>query len=191
MNGPGPTANGKMDGAPGDRREQPARPASDVVATAAGARAGRRGLSRAEGFSAIGVGVCLGLAGVGAWWGLQPAVNDRAARLCRTVIPALNPADAVFSLAEPRPGASRSSVRIAYTAQTPDGRLRSREVSCRYAASKDGAQVRLTGVATERGPLAEANFYFLRRFYLEASDGPPPDPAAAQAVAPRQRAPGQ
>ncbi|MGV2981734.1 hypothetical protein ACERNI_16220 [Camelimonas sp. ID_303_24] len=185
MNGSGPIANGTADDVSSERREASGIPASGVVTPAAGAGAARRGLSRAEAFSAVGVGVCLGLAGVGAWWAFQPAVNERAASLCRTVIPALNPSDAAFSLAAPRPGASRSSVRIAYTAQTADGRLRHREVSCRYAASEDGARVRLTGVATERGPLAEANFYFLRRFYLEASDGPPPDPAASQAVAPR------
>lgn len=145
---------------------------------------GRAG--RALLLSALTAGVCIGLAGAGAWWALRPAVDARVASLCRTVIPALNPENAAFSIAAPRKGAFSDSVRIAYTAQTADGRLRRREITCRYAVDPDGAPQRLTGVATERGPLNEANFYFLRRFYLEASDGPPQDPATSQAVAPEK-----
>lgn len=134
----------------------------------------------------IGAGVCIGLAGVSGWWALSPPVNDRAASLCRSVIPALNPQETGFTIGAPKNGAFDQSLRITYVAHLKDGRLRAREIACRYAvAETDGTQVRLTGVATERGPLNDANFYFLRRFYLEARDGPPPDPANSQATAPR------
>lgn len=135
---------------------------------------------------AIGAGVCIGIAGVSGWLALAPPVNDRAASLCRSVIPALNPPGANFTIGSAKNGAFGQTLRIIYVAHFSDGRVRAREVACSYAAPKaDEAQVRLTGVATERGPLNEANFYFLRRFYLEARDGPPPDPAGSQARAPR------
>lgn len=136
---------------------------------------------------AIGIGVGVGLAGVFGWWALSSPVNDRVASLCRSVIPAINPKGTGFTIGAPRLAAFGDGLRIPYISHFSDGRVRAREVACRYAiSSADDTIVRITGVATERGPLNDANFYFLRRFYLEASDGPPADPAGSQATAPQR-----
>lgn len=172
---------GAQDGHPGAMTP----PAVTPPGAARRAPHGRKGLSRSEGLSAIAAGVCIGLAGVGAWWAFQPAVDNRAASICRAVIPALNPPGTAFTIGAAVAGAFDRSLRISYVAHFADGRLRRRDVACRFATDDAGAPERLTAVATERGPLSETNFYFLRRFYLEADDGPPPDPAAAQATAPR------
>lgn len=135
---------------------------------------------------AVATGAAFGVAGLSVWRGVQIGRPDpRVASLCRSIIPALNPEGARFTIATPRRGAFEDSVRIAYIAELDGGRVRAREVSCQFEPSaNEAAPARLVGVATERGPLSDANFYFLRRFYLETADGPPRDPAASQANAP-------
>ncbi|MFC0282967.1 hypothetical protein ACFFJB_05005 [Camelimonas abortus] len=166
----------------GKAATRPATAAADAGRPPA-AGGGGRGPSRLAMLCAVAVGAALG-AGCLALWKLWPEQLDpRAVSLCRSVIPALNPEGTTYSFGPARRGPGEGALRVAYVAHLPDGRTRARVVGCRFAAG-DGGRPRITGVSTERGPLGEANFYFLRRFYLEADDGPPPDPGAAQVKAP-------
>jgi branched-chain amino acid transport system permease protein len=101
-------------------------------------------------------------------------------RICREVVAPLNPDDAVRDIAPARTGPLPDSLRIDYTVADGSGRLRGRYVLCRFAGSGLAAEKSLLiGIATEDGPLPDANFYFLKRFYLDAAEaekaaGPPP-----------------
>jgi len=107
-------------------------------------------------------------------------VDAEQERICREVVAPLNPDDAVRDIAPARPGPLPDSLRIDYTVADGSGRLRGRFVLCRFAGSGLAAEKSLLiGVATEDGPLPDANFYFLKRFYLDAAEaektpGPPP-----------------
>jgi branched-chain amino acid transport system permease protein len=130
--------------------------------------------------SALLIGVALGLAVVALvqFWPERTAPEE--ARLCRLTLPALN-VGARLELQPPRPGPFPGSLRIDYRAVDADGRQRQRFVICRFGPAPTGAMRsggrNLTGLATEFGPMADASFYFLRRFYLDRRDPPPTDPA--------------
>lgn len=115
--------------------------------------------------------------------GACTSTDATQARLCRLVIPALNP-EAAITVVRTMPGAQRNVIRVDYTATLGQEPARGRFVLCLFGgAGLEQAKGELVGVATERGPLPEASFYFLKRFWLEARDGPPDDPGEpAQAL---------
>jgi branched-chain amino acid transport system permease protein len=115
-------------------------------------------------------------------------IDADEARLCRQVLPALDNDNARLVVGETRVGPFPHSLRIDYRAvreppqaQAREGAselIRIRFVICRFSAERTAQGRReLTGIATEFGPMADASFYFLRRFYLEAPGAAPPDPA--------------
>ncbi len=108
-------------------------------------------------------------------------------RLCRTALPALDNQGARLVIDQTRIGPFPNSIRIDYRAIRSDEPTRIRHVICVFSASRNTQGAReLVGVATEFGPMAEASFFFLRRFYLESREGPPPDPAPPAAAAAEQ-----
>ncbi|MFC7400153.1 branched-chain amino acid ABC transporter permease [Chelatococcus sp. GCM10030263] len=114
-------------------------------------------------------------------------VDAEQERVCQDVIAPLNPDDAVRDIGSARPGPLPDSLRIDYTVADAAGRLRQRLVICRFAGSGLAAEKSLLiGIATESGPLPNANFYFLKRFYLDAAEaektGGTPIPADAPLV---------
>jgi branched-chain amino acid transport system permease protein len=121
----------------------------------------------------------LALASTIALAGCSAFVDAEQARICRTAIPPLNPDGAELRIARTTAGSLPGRIRIEYNVRSPrlEGR---RAIVCLFAAEGlDQQKSVITGIATERGPLPEASFYFLRRFYLNAPGEPPPDPGAA------------
>jgi branched-chain amino acid transport system permease protein len=104
-------------------------------------------------------------------------IEPDEARLCRLAVPALNDG-AALALDVARKGPFPLSIRIDYRV-IADGRPdQARFVICRFAAARNAQGRRdLVGLATEHGPMADASFYFLRRFYLQATGAAPVDPA--------------
>ncbi len=107
--------------------------------------------------------------------GCARVLDAEQARICRIVIPALNPQGARIDIVRTVPGPGRSDITIDYRAEGDGLPRRNRFTVCRFAAEDITTQrADLRGVATERGPLGDAAFYFLKRFYLS-------DPTAAAA----------
>ncbi|CAH1671536.1 MULTISPECIES: branched-chain amino acid ABC transporter permease [unclassified Chelatococcus] len=104
-------------------------------------------------------------------------------RVCRAVLPAINLESEIVDVAAPLSGPLPNSLRIDYTAKDPAGRLRGRVLLCRFAGTGLAADKSLLiGIATERGPVSDANFYFLKRFYLDAPEEEKADIATARPV---------
>jgi branched-chain amino acid transport system permease protein len=115
--------------------------------------------------------------------GCGQLVDAEETRLCRLTLPAINDG-ATLTLEQTRPGPFPYSIRIDYRAIV-DGEARQRFVICRFSADRDSRGRRaITGLATELGPMADASFYFLRRFYLEAPDATLADPKPTQSSRP-------
>ena len=111
-------------------------------------------------------------------------IDADQARLCREVIPAINPAGSTFALGRITPSEDRRGLRIVYRAQPPDEPPRTRFIQCRFAGdSLSRNRQELTGVATEQGELGEAAMFFLRRFYLSQADAALDDPGGLDALA--------
>jgi branched-subunit amino acid ABC-type transport system permease component len=126
-------------------------------------------------FSLILTGLLVGLAGC------STGIDADQARICRTVIPALNPGHRSLEIEAAVPGHRPFSVRISYRVTRPDDTAgmtaRDRAIICLFrAGGLDQQKSQLIGVATEDGPLSEGAFYFLRRFWLEDRQEPPLDP---------------
>ena len=102
-------------------------------------------------------GLCLLLAACGA------SVDSEQLRICRSLLPALNPgARVVVKRADPGP--SPRSLRIVYDVERVDRTPLERRVVCRFAGeglASDKAE--LTGVVTEQGLLSDASLFFLKR----------------------------
>jgi branched-chain amino acid transport system permease protein len=110
-------------------------------------------------------------------------IDADEARLCRMTLPALNDA-ARLDVQQTRPGPFPFSLRIDYRAIGADGAMQARFVICRYSSERGARGPRvLTGLATEFGPMADASFFFLKRFYLDAPDAGAVDPAPPTASA--------
>lgn len=113
------------------------------------------------------------------------SVDATQARICRLVIPALNPDIETITVDKTAPDERRNVIRIDYRVQPRGGPARNRFVLCQFAgAGLEQAKGNLVGIATERGPLPEASFYFLKRFWLEARDEPPIDPGEPRRLLP-------
>jgi branched-chain amino acid transport system permease protein len=100
--------------------------------------------------------------------GCADPIDSEQLRLCREVVPAVNPdgteireqlhAPLVFG----QPG-----VRIDYTARGPGEASSRRYVECGFAGGTFSAdRLNLVAVRTDSGPLGDARLYYLKRFWL-------------------------
>jgi branched-chain amino acid transport system permease protein len=108
--------------------------------------------------------------------GCNAMLDADQARICRLLLPALNPAGSVFRILRIAPAGS-ATLRIDYRAAAPGQLQREHWIACRFAG--EGLSRRkqeLLGVDTERGPLNPAQFYFLLRFYLGSPESVFEDP---------------
>ena len=116
--------------------------------------------------------------------GCAGGIDAGQARTCRSVIPALNPADATLEVLRTAPLASGDGMRIEYRARGPDRPWRSRFLECRFVGGSPASPDRggLAGVITDTGPLGEVRLQLLKRFWLEAEGAaadPEPVPGAS------------
>jgi branched-chain amino acid transport system permease protein len=111
-------------------------------------------------------------------------VDEARARLCRSVVPAIEADDAHIAILRSVAGATPDSVRVDYRL-TLDGRSAFRHVICHFGRAEEGSTGEaLDGVDTWEGPLPDAKLIFLRRFYLDLPGEPPPDPGLVGSGAP-------
>jgi branched-subunit amino acid ABC-type transport system permease component len=113
------------------------------------------------------------------------AIDASRARICRSIIPVLNPADAAVEIVRTHALAGGEGVRIDYLLRANAGAPHRRFLECRFAAASQASSERdtLTGVATEGGRLGPLRLYLLQRFWLEregATADPEPVPNAAR-----------
>ncbi len=105
------------------------------------------------------------------------SIDADQARVCRTAIPAMNAGAQSITIESTAPGHRPGALRIAYGVVDAGGTARNRAVTCLFASQGlDARKGVLTGLATEEGPLTDAAFYFLKRFYLDDLREPPLDP---------------
>jgi branched-chain amino acid transport system permease protein len=106
------------------------------------------------------------------------SVDAEQTRICRSVLPALNP-EGRIRVVRVEKGAFPDSLRLGYEVERVDRAPLDRTVTCRFAAAGlSPNKTELVGVLTETGPLSEANLYFLKRFYLATPEGVVGDPGA-------------
>jgi branched-subunit amino acid ABC-type transport system permease component len=108
-------------------------------------------------------------------------IDEDRARLCRSVVPAIEAEDAKIGILRSGVGPTADSIRIDYELKAGGRRFAARRVICRFGGLGPPAQA-LSGVDTWQGPLPPMRLMFLRRFYLDLPDEPPLDPAAADAA---------
>ncbi|MDB5559666.1 MAG: hypothetical protein JWQ36_2600, partial [Enterovirga sp.] len=103
-------------------------------------------------------------------------------RVCRMAVPALEPAGTRIALSGARRGEEPNTVRLDYRASLSGGGGADRFVLCRFLAEGlSPNKADLAGVRTDRGEIAPATVYLLKRYYLDtpealASDPGPGDP---------------
>lgn len=112
-------------------------------------------------------------------------IDAEQVRVCRSILPALNPGARVSVTGTER-GPVPRSVRLNYDVERTDRTSLPRYSLCVFAAEGlSPNKAELVGVATETGPIAGANLFFLKRYYLETPEGLAGDPGgAADAVVP-------
>jgi branched-chain amino acid transport system permease protein len=102
-----------------------------------------------------------------------PVVDSEQLRLCREVIPALNPDGG--EIREMRYAPSRlgeAGVRIDYVVRAPGEADRVRRLDCGFAGRTFSAErLDLIAVETDGEPLGEAQLYYLKRFGLGSPEG--------------------
>jgi branched-chain amino acid transport system permease protein len=102
--------------------------------------------------------------------GCSSVVDSEQLRLCRDVVPALNPDDA--EIRELHYAAGLPGIRIDYAARAPGEASRVRYVRCLFGRQTLSAdRLDLVAVETESGFLGDARLYFLKRFWLARSPG--------------------
>jgi branched-chain amino acid transport system permease protein len=116
--------------------------------------------------------------------GCAGGIDAGQARTCRSVIPALNAADARFEILRTAALSSGEGVRIDYRARTAAGPSRAHFVECRFSSGSRASPDRgaLLGVSTESGAMGELRLQLLQRFWLEAEGAaadPEPVPGAS------------
>lgn len=131
-------------------------------------------MARCPGAALAGLAIGL-LAGLAA---CSPVIDADQERVCRFVLPAINAEQAQIAIIRITPGEKPVDLRIDYRVTEPERPARVRTLICRFASTGVAAnKADLIGVATERGPMSEASFYLLKRFYLETPDATAPPPA--------------
>lgn len=120
--------------------------------------------------------------------GCQPLIDADQSRICRTLIPALNPAGTRVTIVRVTAAERDQTLRIVYRAEPPGEPARTRFVSCLF--SGEGLQrnrQQLLGVRTDTGRLSDVALLFLQRFYLgdpTSALEDPGDPALASSGLP-------
>ena len=101
------------------------------------------------------------------------SLDGEQLRVCRQVLPALHPDGTALREIGTAPAAlGRQGVRINYDAREPGEALRRRDVTCGFAGTVFTARrLELVAVETDAGPLGEARFTYLKRFWLAEGAG--------------------
>ncbi|UVF21879.1 branched-chain amino acid ABC transporter permease [Microvirga terrae] len=106
------------------------------------------------------------------------STDAEQARVCRSVLPALNPGAAI-TVERIQAGPAPRSLRVEYLAQFPDRPILQRFAICQFVAEGLSAKkAELEGLATEEGPLSGASLYLLKRYYLDTPEGSAGDPGS-------------
>jgi branched-subunit amino acid ABC-type transport system permease component len=109
------------------------------------------------------------------------SIDAEQARVCRSALPALNPG-AHLTVLRVQTGPTPQSLRVEYVAEPPGRPALDRFAICQFAAEGlSSNKAELTGLETEAGPLAGANLYLLKRYYLETPEGVAGDPGSQTA----------
>jgi branched-chain amino acid transport system permease protein len=105
--------------------------------------------------------------------GCGTAIDGEQLRLCRDVIPAVNPAGTEIRELRYGPTAlGREGVHIDYVARAPGTASAVRYLACGFAGRTFSAdRLDLVAVETDSGPLGDARLYYLKRFWLGSSAG--------------------
>jgi branched-chain amino acid transport system permease protein len=95
-------------------------------------------------------------------------IDSEQLRVCRDVIPAVNPAGTEIRQMRYGPSAlGQQGVRIDYVARVPGEASSVRYVACGFAGRTFSAdRLDLVAVQTDSGPLGEGRLYYLKRFWL-------------------------
>jgi branched-chain amino acid transport system permease protein len=104
--------------------------------------------------------------------GCGNAVDGEQLRICREVIPALDPEGTEIREVRYAPiTLGQPGVRIDYVARAPGAANSVRYAGCSFGGGTFSAdRLNLVAVATDRGPLGEARLYYLKRFWLGSSE---------------------
>jgi branched-chain amino acid transport system permease protein len=100
-------------------------------------------------------------------------IDGEQLRLCREVIPALNPDGTEIRELRYGPAAlGRQGVRIDYVARARGEASSVRYLACGFAGRTFSAdRLDLVALETDSGPLGDARLYYLKRFWLGSSAG--------------------
>ena len=122
---------------------------------------------------------------LGALSACTSTVDADQARICRSLVPALNPAGAQVEIVRVAPTDRAGRVRVTYSVADPPRGRAQRYVECTFRGdSLSRAKGELVAVSTERGRLGDAAFLFLERFYLRSPEATLEDPARLGAGVP-------
>lgn len=106
------------------------------------------------------------------------SVDGEQLRICRSILPALNPGGRV-SVTRVEAGPVPASVRVEYMVERIDRTPTDRWAICRFAAEGlSGSKADLVDVNTDEGPLSGASVYLLKRYYLDTPEGVAGDPGS-------------
>jgi branched-chain amino acid transport system permease protein len=105
--------------------------------------------------------------------GCGTPIDSEQLRICRDVIPALNPDGIeIHELRYRPPGSDMPGVRIDYVARAPGEADQVRYVACAFAGRTFSAdRLDLVAVVTDSGRLGDARLYYLKRFWLASPEG--------------------
>lgn len=95
------------------------------------------------------------------------------ARACADIVPALEPSNSQLRLLPARSIRSTAGgVHIPFIVIAPDGGTRQRYIDCAFENPHSLAEERprLAAVESDEGPLNQAQFYFLQRFWINSPD---------------------
>jgi branched-chain amino acid transport system permease protein len=100
--------------------------------------------------------------------GCAASIDSEQARLCREVIPTVNPDGTAFADLRAGPSAfGRPGVRIDYKAVAPGESGRPRYVDCGFGGSTFSAErLNLVAVETDAGALGAARLFYFKQFWL-------------------------
>jgi branched-subunit amino acid ABC-type transport system permease component len=104
--------------------------------------------------------------------GCGASIDGEQARICRDVIPGLGPAGTqVSELRSAVSALGQQGVRIDYVAQAPGEAARARFIACGFAGGTfSSGRLDLIAVETDEGRLADAQLFYLKRFWLGSAE---------------------